>query len=119
MTCMKRTCGLCPFSRTKTLFLHPERTVAFATMAADRFGDFPCHKTADYDEDDDGWGRYVHGERSHTCHGFATLQAALTGYQPEGFTPDGDGFTSVDEMIARHGELWADQQRRRMVKHET
>lgn len=112
---MKKTCALCPFSRTKTLGLHPERAEDFAYMAAKSYNDFPCHKTADYyepDHDDDDSG-YVHGEHSKTCHGFLTLQCEENGRSPEGFVPDGDGFQDVDEMIYVHAELWENRETRR------
>jgi len=102
---MKKTCALCPFSRSKTLWLSPSRAADFAYMAQNRYNDFPCHKTADYQEEDDyGRGGYVHGEKSKTCHGFLTLQSAENGNPPEGFVPDGDGFEDVYEMIEHHEE---------------
>lgn len=113
---MKTTCALCPFSRTKTLWLHPERAEEFAYMAGNPYTDFPCHKTAEYIEDDyTGDGEYVHGERSKTCHGFLTLQRASNDADDadhgDGFIPDGDGFEDIDEMIDRHAELWEAQHR--------
>lgn len=108
---VKKTCALCPFSRTKTLWLHPERAEDFAYMAQNPYTDFPCHKTAEFVEDDeDVGGGYVRGARSKTCHGFLTLQRASNDCGGEdhgdGFIPDGDGFEDVDEMIDRHAELW-------------
>lgn len=113
---MKKTCALCPYSRTKTLFLHPDRAEEFAYMAQNRYNDFPCHKTADHVEETDFHdGGYVAGAQSKTCHGFLTLQIAEGGYTPDGFKPDGDGFESVDEMIESHADLW-DAQRQRQRK---
>jgi hypothetical protein len=111
---MKKTCALCPFSRTKTLFLHPERAEEFAYMAQNPYNDFPCHKTAEYEEET-AWhdGGFVAGEHSKTCHGFMTLQAEENGLEIDGFTPDGDGFQSIDEMLETHEDLWEAQQRSR------
>jgi hypothetical protein len=105
---MKKTCSLCPFSRSKTLFLHPRRAEEFADMASDRYRDFPCHKTADCKEGDDGWGEgdYVRGEHSKTCHGFLTLQNSENGIEDPDFVPDGDGFEDTYEMMDRHLELF-------------
>ena len=104
---MKKTCAICPFSRSKTLGLHPERAEEFAYMALNPYNDFPCHKTADYVEGTDfSGGGYVHGATSKTCHGFLTLQVAENGRGPEDFVPDGDGFECAYEMIETHEELW-------------
>lgn len=107
-TWMKKTCcELCPFSKTKTLWLHPERAEEFASMAGNPFSDFPCHKTADLQEDTEySDGGYVHGERSFTCHGFKTLQASECGDAEDEFTPDGDGFDDYWEMLDRHQERY-------------
>ena len=106
-TWMKEPCGPCPFSRSKTLPLHPERAAEFAGMAQNPFSDFPCHKTADYREETDHHeGGYTHGPRSMTCNGFLSLQARETGIEPDGFTPDHDAFTDINEMIDHHTALW-------------
>lgn len=107
---MKKCCGLCPFSRSSTLFLHPERAEEFAYMAENPYTDFPCHKTADYQEENE-WdeGGFVHGEGSKTCHGFKTLQMAMNAtereYWQSGFAPDGNGFEDTYEMIDHHTDF--------------
>jgi hypothetical protein len=111
---MKKTCALCPFSRTKTLALHPERAADFAYMAQNPYSSFPCHKTAELDEDDPESSEYVWGESSKMCHGFLTLQRAENGIEDDEFQPDGDGFECTHEMIEHHEELWdADMKRRK------
>ena len=108
---MARTCTLCPFSRTKTLGLHPKRAEDFAYMASNRYSDFPCHKTAVYHESDDdylGESGFYRGENSKTCHGFYTLQCAEN-ESDEDFKPDGDGFEDTYEMIDRHIALWEEK----------
>lgn len=103
---MKKTCELCPFSRSKTLWLHPRRAEDFAYMAQNRFSSFPCHKTASLIEDErDGSSAYYANESSFHCHGFATLQFSENG-EPDGFVADGDGFTEVWEMIDHHTDHW-------------
>lgn len=82
-------------------------------MANNPYTDFPCHKTADYQEETDLHEEgFVHGERSFTCHGFKTLQAACNwseeDYKREGFTPDGNGFEEPDDMIDHHAENWSE-----------
>lgn len=107
---MKKCCGLCPYSKKDTLFVHPDRAEDFAFSASNPFGNFPCHKTADLVEDDDGFGEYVHGEKSFTCHGFFALQAAENweekDYSENGFTPDVNAFCDPWEMIEHHTQKW-------------
>jgi hypothetical protein len=116
-TWMKKCCGLCPFARIGTLGLHPERAEELAYMASNPFNDFPCHKTADYLETDNGDNDgYIHGEHSFTCHGFKTLQmsenASTKDFESQGFKPDGYGFEDCYDMIDRHQELYDEQQRK-------
>ena len=104
---MKKTCALCPFSRSKTLGLHPNRAEEFAYTASNPYTDFPCHKTAEYQEETDyESGGYVFGAESKTCHGFLALQSNENGLEPDGFVRDGDGFEDVHEMIEHHEKLW-------------
>lgn len=110
---MKEPCALCPYSRSKTLWLHPERAADFAYNAANRYGDFPCHKTADLREDEDGHGEYVAGRKSLTCNGFLSLQVRENGLRIDGFEPSADAFEDHWEMIERHQEHWDDEQERR------
>jgi hypothetical protein len=79
---MKECCGLCPFSRDKTLFLHPDRAEDFATSAENPYNDFVCHKTGHVLEDNDRdirGGDIVRGEKSLTCMGFASMQENING----------------------------------------
>lgn len=106
---MKKTCAICPFSRSKTLGLHPERADEFASMAINPYTNFPCHKTADEVEDSEGMTEFVAGEKSLTCHGFLTLQSSENDSAPDEFKPDGDGFEDYYEMVERHEEIWQEQ----------
>ncbi|WP_282027101.1 hypothetical protein [Limimaricola cinnabarinus] len=106
-TWMKKPCGRCPFARVGALGLHPKRAEDFASMAQNPFNDFPCHKTADYAEDEgDGSGGYVHGEQSFTCNGFLSLQVSENGRGPKGFEPHPDAFEDYYEMVEHHEDLW-------------
>lgn len=104
---MKEPCGPCPFSRSKTLPLHPERAEDFAAMAQNPYNDFPCHKTADYQEETD-WseGGFVHGSKSLTCNGFLSLQCRENDRQVPGFSPHDDAFEDAWEMVDHHTEIW-------------
>ena len=111
-TWMKEPCGLCPYTRVNTLWLHPERAEDFAYSAQNPYTDFPCHKTADLLEDDEG-AEYVFGRKSLTCCGFLSLQCNENGNEPEGFTPHHDAFGDAWEMIDHHTEHWEAEQERR------
>lgn len=106
---MKEPCGPCPYSRSKTLPLHPERAADFAYNAANRYNEFPCHKTADLVEDDEGSGSYVYGRKSLTCNGFLSLQCLENDIEIEGFEPHPDAFGDHWEMIEHHQMLWDDR----------
>lgn len=111
-TWMKAPCGPCPYSRVNTLWLHPDRAHDFASMASNPYNDFPCHKTADLHEDDDGSAEYRAGDRSLTCNGFLSLQVNENGRGPKGFTPHPDAFGDHWEMCEHHEEHWQDEQDR-------
>ena len=58
---MEKACAHCPFRVDVRPFLHPERAAEIAYSAHNRYSDFPCHKTVDYDNDsDEGEGTTVH-----------------------------------------------------------
>lgn len=100
----KKCCGLCPFSKVNTLFLHPERAEEFADMACNPYSDFVCHKTGVTVEDDDGGSEIVRGEKSITCHGFAVLQDIQNHGEMENLDPN--AFDDPEEMIDHHTEEW-------------
>lgn len=106
---MKEPCGPCPYSRSKTLWLHPERAADFAYNAGNPYNDFPCHKTADLCEDEDGGSEYRAGERSLTCNGFLSLQCSENGIEIPGFEPHDDAFGDHWEMIQYHEAHWEDE----------
>lgn len=103
---MKEPCGPCPFSRSKTLWLHPDRAEEFACMAQNPYTDFPCHKTAECVEDSEGFDEFVRGEKSFTCNGFLSLQVNEGAPCPEGFEPHPDAFGDYYEMTEHHTEAW-------------
>ena len=111
-TWMKKCCGLCPYAQERTLWLHPNRAEDFAYQATNPFNDFPCHKTADFFEDEQHDGDnsgFVFGEQSFTCHGFKTLQVNENG-EEDGFVADGVGFYDTHDMIGAHTEHWEEEQ---------
>lgn len=76
-------------------------------MAQNPYTDFPCHKTADYEEETDfSDGGFVHGQKSFTCAGFLSLQVNENGRGPKGFTPDADAFGDYWEMVEHHEEKY-------------
>ena len=107
---MKEPCGPCPYSRSKTLPLHPERAADFAYSASNPYNDFVCHKTAEIYEDEES-SEFVRGKRSFTCNGFLSLQCRENDIEIEDFMPHDDAFFDCEEMIERHEALWEDRQR--------
>lgn len=111
-TWMKKCCEHCPFKRDTPLVLHPSRAEDFANMTGNPYSDFPCHKTADIQEEREELGiegGYVHGENSYTCHGFKGMQENECGDGSDGFKSDGQHFSDWFEMIDYHTEAYAAQ----------
>ena len=107
VTVMKECCGLCPYSRKNTLFLHPERSADFAYAAENPFNDFVCHKTGVVDEDNQySSGDIVRGEKSLTCAGFHVMQHLINGTEEisEIEIDYSDHFSDTYEMIEHHEE---------------
>jgi hypothetical protein len=85
---MKKPCQHCPFRHDVKPFLHPKRGQELAYHSHNRYNSFPCHKTTESYEDEDGTGRMGVTENSKECHGFMVLQANETGCKlPDGFEP--------------------------------
>lgn len=104
---MKKCCGLCPFSRLNTLFLHPHRAADFAYMADNPYTDFVCHKTGVIHEDhpdEDRQNEIVRGEKSLTCAGFHVMQYSINGKEPKIKVNWEDHFSDTFEMIDHHEE---------------
>lgn len=104
---MKKCCGLCPYSRKNTLFLHPDRAADFAYQAENRFSDFVCHKTGVI-HDEDGMGDIVRGEKSLQCAGFHAMQHIVNGSEggSEIEIDYEDHFSDAWEMIEHHEEKY-------------
>jgi hypothetical protein len=98
---MKECCGLCPYSRKDTLFVHPERAADFANAAENPYNDFVCHKTG-VTHDDEYGGEIVRGEKSLTCMGFASLQYNINGSGSGEYRTDPNAFEDAWQMTDHH-----------------
>lgn len=110
-TWMKKCCEHCPFKHDTPLTLHPKRAEDFANMTSNPYNDFPCHKTADIQEEIEELGiegGYIHGENSFTCHGFKGMQVNKCGDGTDTFVSDKQHFSDYFEMIQYHEEKWED-----------
>ncbi len=110
-TVMKECCGLCPYSRKNTLFLHPERAEDFAYQADNPYNDFVCHKTGVIHEDsiyEDEQSSIVRGEKSLTCAGFHAMQHLINGMDEDSEIEIDyeDHFSCTDEMTDHHEEQY-------------
>ena len=106
---MKQCCGLCPYSRKNTLFLHPRRAEEFAYSAENPYNDFVCHKTGVVHEDhpdEEMQSSIVRGEKSLTCAGFHVMQALINDFNPEIEIDYSDHFGDPWEMREHHQEKY-------------
>jgi len=102
---MKKPCDMCPFRRDVDFRFSTERATEFAYMTQNPYNTFPCHKTADEFEDDEGYSTgYVHGEKSKECAGFLTMQVNYCKKAPKGFKPSELAYDDAWEMIDRYEE---------------
>jgi len=106
---MNKCCGLCPYSRKNTLFVHPQRAEDFAYSAENPYSDFVCHKTGVVHEDhpdEDQQNSIVRGEKSLTCAGFHAMQKIVNGDEKnsEIELDYQDHFSDSWEMIEHHTE---------------
>lgn len=100
----KKPCKHCPFRNDITPFLHPDRAADIAYSAENRYSDFPCHKTTEYDEEIDD-GSMICNDKSKTCAGFLTLRAQSGLVTPDGFNPSWDiCYTNPFEMYQAYDE---------------
>lgn len=114
VTVMKECCGLCPYSRKNTLYLHPNRATDFAYSAENPYSDFVCHKTGVVNEDhpdEERQSEIVRGEKSLTCAGFNAMQNIVNGTedQAEIKIDYEDHFSDAWEMIEHHEEKYNEE----------
>lgn len=103
---VKVACKHCPFRNDVKPFLHPDRASDLAHATENRYGDFPCHKTTEYDEESEDGNMLVTNE-SLTCAGFLTLRAQSGEDIPEGFNPSWDiCYADPYDMIQAYEEEW-------------
>ena len=71
---MKRPCNLCPFRSDENSIRFADEERAMEIVMSALFHGFPCHKTADYAEGEEGQGGYVFGQASQHCAGFLIMR---------------------------------------------
>lgn len=109
----KKPCSQCPFRRDVKPFLHPERAEEIADAASNPYNSFPCHKTLEHGEDDEGSYTYA-GAESQECAGFLTLRANELGEEshgiPDGFEPSYK-LVYIDswDMVGAYDEAWGER----------
>lgn len=103
---IKKPCAHCPFRIDVKPFLHPERAEELAYAAQNPYSTFTCHKTLEYDEEEDD---NFTGEESKVCAGFLTLQhfeLGETSYGEDGFEPSDNCYEGSHEMVEAYEEEW-------------
>ena len=99
---VKKPCKHCPFRRDVTPFLHPDRAAEIAYSASNRYSEFPCHKTLEYED-----GEGMRTEITKTCAGFLSMQINDGGApEPEGYVWPGNVYSDALEMTQAYEEEW-------------
>lgn len=106
---MKRPCKHCPFRNDVKPYLRYERFRDLAYATQNPYNSFACHKTTEYDENEDGEDMVV-TENSKECAGFLTMQVNEGKKCPDGFEPAWNiVHTDAFEMI-QHFDLWEEEE---------
>lgn len=73
---MKRPCTLCPFRANEPAIRFASQERALEIALTGLIHGFPCHKTADYIDDDepDGQAGYVFGNGTQHCAGYLIMK---------------------------------------------
>jgi hypothetical protein len=110
---MSKPCAHCPFRHDVKPFLTTERAEELAFHATNPYNTFPCHKTTEAMEDEEGDSEMIATQSSKECAGFLTLmsnEAGRTMFDDEGFEPSYDVcYNEPYEMIDAYAE--ANEQR--------
>jgi hypothetical protein len=103
---VKKPCKHCPFRNDVKPYLHPDRAAEIAYASQNPYSSFPCHKTIDYDENEEGEDERDMS-KSKECAGFLTLRAQEAKETPEGFEPSWElCYTDSYEMIDTYEQEW-------------
>ena len=105
---MKEPCQHCPFRSDVRPFLHPERAEELAYMTENRYNEFHCHQTIDYEDDSDG----ELTDTSLICAGFLSMQCNYSREPPEGFEPSELVYSEASDMAYAYEDEWNSQRRR-------
>jgi len=96
---VRKPCGICPFRKDVKPYLHPERGAELAYASQNKYNDFPCHGTVDYNHPDSKDGEGVVTDKSKTCAGFLTLQVHNGTRCPDNFTPSALIYEDTYDMV--------------------
>lgn len=108
---MAKPCKHCPFRRDVTPFLHPKRAAEIAYSSQNRYSDFPCHKTTEFDDDS---GEGFSTNDSKTCAGFFAMQLNETADKlPDGFVWPDNVYSDPHEMAHAYEDEWKKLRRRK------
>lgn len=112
---MTKPCNNCPFLRSGGIRLHPERVEEIAGGMLDSQGiQFPCHKSVEHSDDDDGEnhipqadevhcaGALIFAEKNNTATQMMRIAQRLRMYDPRTLMANplvvNSVFNDVDEM---------------------
>lgn len=66
---LKKPCSNCPFIKGTTMVLNPGRMEGIVEHLRDDYNVFPCHKTTQHDETEEGESITVPHEKEQACMG--------------------------------------------------
>lgn len=116
---LRKPCDSCPFRSDITPFILPESAEEILTGQ----GDFPCHKTTNFEDDLDGEASPCRDtSNEHHCAGFLILlekegrpnqmmriSERLGMYDPNKIDMDAPVYDSIEECIEAHDMAYSDR----------
>lgn len=106
---IKKPCQHCPYRVDVKPFLHPDRGGELAFLPQNKYNEFFCHKTTEYDEESDS-GEMLVVQSSKVCAGFLSLMAhelGKTPYDDQGFEPSDLVYGESYQMADAYEDLEA------------
>jgi hypothetical protein len=110
---LTKPCDSCPFRKVDGIRLTPERAREIAGLFTDsQGGTFPCHKTVDYDIEDDTddarqmrapeqlcAGGLIFAEKQGSVNQLMRIMERVGGYDPSALRGHDEVFDSLSEML--------------------
>ena len=112
---LRKPCDNCPFRSDITPFIRPDRAEEIASSD----GEFPCHKTTEFSDEEDP--EPINRDAEHHCAGFLILREKIEQpsqmmricerlglYDRTKLDMDAPVYDSIEEMVEAHENATAD-----------